>query len=90
MRMAVYRNIDKPFKIFGLNIVQVTLLCFLFVIGSEIVELFSVHRIWILALTLFVGVSLIQISQVFGELFVGRLRRFAGLPAVISSKRFSI
>jgi len=88
MRSPVYRNLDKPFQIMGFNILELTLLCVIFVGGGELLQLFDLNRVWAFLLTAILAFNLFWVRRSLGDLFIARLIRFLKLPSQLNPKLF--
>ena len=86
MRSPVYRNLDKPFQIFGFTALELTALCFSLVGGGELAQTFAIHRIWAFIFTIILALSFFWIRRSLGDLFARRLFRFLKLPSNMAPK----
>ncbi len=89
MRSPVYRNLDKPFQIFGFTPTELIVLALTFVGGGELAQAFGIHRLWAFLLTFILGFALHCFRRALGDLFAPRLFRFLKLPTTISAKIFA-
>lgn len=86
MRTPVYRNLDRPFKIFGLNVFELVVLCIVFVLGGEISQTLGIHRIWSFLLIIILAFSFVWIRHTLGDFFIQHFIRFLKLPKTIYPK----
>lgn len=89
MQSRVYRNLDVPFRIFGLNAVEIIFLCIFLVGGGEIASLFELNRSLVFVLAVFIAAILAYFHRVFGERMGARLIRFLRLPHQFSPRLMS-
>ncbi|MCB0356221.1 MAG: hypothetical protein KDD40_04400 [Bdellovibrionales bacterium] len=90
MRSPVYRNLDKPFQVFGLSVYELIGLCILFVIGNEISDIFLISHIWSLAFTIISGFFIYWLRYTLGEMFASRFLRFLFLPDKLNAQLFIV
>ena len=90
MRSPVYRNLDKPFQIFGFNTLELIVLCITLVGGGEVLQFFSIHRIWAFLFTVILALVLHWVRHSLGDIFARRLLRFLKLPKIIYSKILTV
>lgn len=86
MKSPVYRNLDKPFQVFGFNTVELIILCIFFVGGSEVAQAFAIERIWPFLFTIVLGLGILWTRRSLGDFFVRRLFRFCKLPRELYSR----
>lgn len=88
MRSPVYRNLDRPFRIFGFSPLELSILCITFVVWGEIAQSLSIHRVWGFLATALLALLFHWLRRSMGDHFTRRLIRFLKLPSEIRSKLF--
>lgn len=88
MRSPVYRNLDKPFQIYGFGPFELTALSAAFVICGELAQSLGVHRVWAFLFTFILAFGIYSFRRSMGDLFLRRLLRFLNLPSQIHSRLF--
>ena len=88
MRSPIYRNLDVPFRVFGLSPFELSALGMTLVGGGELAQDFGIGRVWAIALTGFIAAAFFVFRQSLGELFASRLLRFLRIPSQLTAKLF--
>lgn len=86
MRAPVYRNLDRPFQIFGFSPFELTFLCVIFVGIGEASQSFGYSRIWSFLVTTLFALGFYWIRFTMGDYFGRRVIRFAALPDRLQRK----
>lgn len=86
MHSRVYRNLDLPFRIFGLRPIEIILLCALLVLGGEAARALQISGAAPFVLVLFLGAVISSFHRLFGERMAARLARFLRLPRQLSPR----
>jgi hypothetical protein len=89
VRSPVYRNLDRPFQIYGFNPFELTVLSIAFAGSGELAQAFGVHRVWAFLITFILAFAIYSLRRSLGDLFARRLLRFLILPNQVRSKLFA-
>lgn len=89
MRSPVYRNLDRPFQIYGFNPLELTVLSVAFAGSGELAQAFGIHRIWAFLFTFILAFAIYSLRRSLGDLFARRLLRFLILPSRVHAKLFA-
>lgn len=81
MRSSVYRNLDKPFEIYGFSPMELTMMSLVFVVSGEVAQSIGADRIWAFPFTVIFAGGTYALRRTFGDLFARRLFRFLRLPS---------
>ena len=80
MRQPVFRNLDKPFEVFGLTPLELMFLCLFFVLGGDLLEFLGLNRVWTFLGSFVLGFGMFWLRWSLGRFFLRRLVRFVFLP----------
>jgi hypothetical protein len=89
MRSPVYRNLDRPFQVYGFSVLELTLLSAAFVGGGELAQSLGIRRIWAFLLTFKLANGMHSLRRALGEMFALRLLRYLELPNQVQAKLFA-
>lgn len=84
MRQPIYRNLDRPIRIFGFSLLQLGILSAVFVILNEGFVLLGQGRLFATLLTIGIAIFVRIINVKFGPLFLQRLLRAFELPTELN------
>jgi hypothetical protein len=90
MRSPVYRNLDRPFQIYGFSPFELAVLVAVFVAGGELAQAIALSRGWAFAVAALLALTMFTLRRSLGNGFSRRLWRFLCLPSTLHPKLFRL